>query len=462
MKGKQQSANQQAVLETEDQRLKQKCKDLKQKIIDIENQNEITTLAISRSKISIKRLRFEYLLLLENLEKNSIVFNNYLNNNNEFIDKINDINFIDEIDNDLLLNNNNIGSDLSDITKFISTNPMSRIKKILNEFSKSDQLSILKNSINGLNNNQLNTNNLSSTNSNGLIDSNNSNQTLSNKGKGKRGGPGALKKARIKDPTIPKRPTNAYLIFCEMEKEKLKKEIELKNPGVSVDLSRAMTDAWKKLDEESRKPYYELYERDRARYHREIEEYNFRKAGGVTSKPLSASSKTQDASAISPKKEDGSDEKLGSVSDQTESTPIPEDSIVKTEDDKNNKRALDESDDKEDSKKIKLQEKVDAEKDEAATTTEANDVTEMAKEEPKEALGESKETVKEETKEIDPNKEVPKNEGAKEETKEEVKDAPQEELKEALKEETSVEETADKPSDTATETEPSESATTKE
>ncbi|GMF00558.1 unnamed protein product [[Candida] boidinii] len=393
MKGKQQSANQQAVLETEDQRLKQKCKDLKQKIIDIENQNEITTLAISRSKISIKRLRFEYLLLLENLEKNSIVFNNYLNNNNEFIDKINDINFIDEIDNDLLLNNNNIGSDLSDITKFISTNPMSRIKKILNEFSKSDQLSILKNSINGLNNNQLNTNNLSSTNSNGLIDSNNSNQTLSNKGKGKRGGPGALKKARIKDPTIPKRPTNAYLIFCEMEKEKLKKEIELKNPGVSVDLSRAMTDAWKKLDEESRKPYYELYERDRARYHREIEEYNFRKAGGVTSKPLSASSKTQDASAISPKKEDGSDEKLGSVSDQTESTPIPEDSIVKTEDDKNNKRALDESDDKEDSKKIKLQEKVDAEKDEAATTTEANDVTEMAKEEPKEALGESKETM---------------------------------------------------------------------
>lgn len=339
---------------------------------------------------------------------------------------------------------------------------MSRIKKILNEFSKSDQLSILKNSINGLNNNRLNTNNLSSTNSNGLIDSNNSNQTLSNKGKGKRGGPGALKKARIKDPTIPKRPTNAYLIFCEMEKEKLKKEIELKNPGVSVDLSRAMTDAWKKLDEESRKPYYELYERDRARYHREIEEYNFRKSGGVTSKPLSASSKTQDASTISPKKEDGSDEKLGSVSDQTESTPIPEDSIVKTEDDKNNKRALDESDDKEDSKKIKLQEKVDAEKDEAATTTEANDVTEKAKEEPKEALGESKETVKEETKEIDPNKEVPKNEGAKEETKEEVKDAPQEEPKEALKEETSVEETADKPSDTATETEPSESATTKE
>ncbi|GMG05197.1 hypothetical protein B5S30_g3782 [[Candida] boidinii] len=461
MKGKQQSANQQAVLETEDQRLKQKCKDLKQKIIDIENQNEITTLAISRSKISIKRLRFEYLLLLENLEKNSIVFNNYLNNNNEFIDKINDVNFIDEIDNDLLLNNNNIGSDLSDITKFISTNPMSRIKKILNEFSKSDQLSILKNSINGLNNNQLNTNNLSSTNSNGLIDSNNSNQTLSNKGKGKRGGPGALKKARIKDPTIPKRPTNAYLIFCEMEKEKLKKEIELKNPGVSVDLSRAMTDAWKKLDEESRKPYYELYERDRARYHREIEEYNFRKSGGVPSKPLFASSKTQDASVISPKKEDGSDEKLGSVSDQTESTPIPEDSIVKTEDDKNNKRALDASDDKEDSKKIKLQEKVDAEKDEAATTTEANDVTEKAKDEPKEALGESKETVKEETKEVEPKNEEPKEE-TKEEEKEGAKDASQEEPKEALKDENSVAETADKPSDTATETEPSESATTKE
>lgn len=86
----------------------------------------------------------------------------------------------------------------------------------------------------------------------------------------------AAAKAKIRDPDLPKRPTNAYLIFCEMEKERIKQEAEEKGTGV-VDLSKSMTEAWKNLDYEKRAPYYKLYEEDRDRYKREMEVYNQKK-----------------------------------------------------------------------------------------------------------------------------------------------------------------------------------------
>ena len=76
-------------------------------------------------------------------------------------------------------------------------------------------------------------------------------------------------KQKARDPDLPKRPTNAYLIFCEMEKERIKQD----DPNAS-DLSKSMTEAWKNLSEERRRPYYKLYEDDRIRYQREMAEYN--------------------------------------------------------------------------------------------------------------------------------------------------------------------------------------------
>lgn len=88
---------------------------------------------------------------------------------------------------------------------------------------------------------------------------------------------GASKRA-VRDPNLPKRPTNAYLIYCEMEKEKLRAELEAKNPGqVVTDLSKTLTEIWKTLDEELRKPYYRFYEEDRDRYQREMIVYNKKK-----------------------------------------------------------------------------------------------------------------------------------------------------------------------------------------
>lgn len=86
------------------------------------------------------------------------------------------------------------------------------------------------------------------------------------------------KKGKERDPNLPKRPTNAYLLFCEMNKEKMKQS------SGATDVSKALTDAWKGLDESARRPYYDLYNEDRERYQREMQAYVQSKAGDQ--KPL--------------------------------------------------------------------------------------------------------------------------------------------------------------------------------
>ena len=84
------------------------------------------------------------------------------------------------------------------------------------------------------------------------------------------------KPVKIRDPDLPKRPTNAYLIFCQMEKDRIRQEAELNGETVA-DLLKLLTECWKKLDEEKRRPYYKLNEDDRDRYQREMVAYNLRK-----------------------------------------------------------------------------------------------------------------------------------------------------------------------------------------
>ncbi|OBA23490.1 HMG-box [Metschnikowia bicuspidata var. bicuspidata NRRL YB-4993] len=87
----------------------------------------------------------------------------------------------------------------------------------------------------------------------------------------------ALKRA-ARDPNLPKRPTNAYLMFCDREKDRVRSELERQNPGQpATELTRALTDAWKLLSDEQKIPYLELYEIDRERYQREMMVYNEQK-----------------------------------------------------------------------------------------------------------------------------------------------------------------------------------------
>ncbi|AJV11711.1 BMC_2a_G0008980.mRNA.1.CDS.1 [Saccharomyces cerevisiae] len=74
-------------------------------------------------------------------------------------------------------------------------------------------------------------------------------------------------KVKERDPNMPKRPTNAYLLYCEMNKERIRQ-------NGSLDVTRDLAEGWKNLNEQDRKPYYRLYSEDRERYQMEMEIYN--------------------------------------------------------------------------------------------------------------------------------------------------------------------------------------------
>ncbi|ODV79041.1 non-histone protein 10, partial [Suhomyces tanzawaensis NRRL Y-17324] len=195
---------------------RRKCEELRKRVIEVEGNNEVATLALSRTKAVIRRLRLEYSILLERLEERATLIPNGINSFEEMAAPP-------------------IANVLDD-----STNP-----------------SVSKLSRNG-------------------VAKKNSKKTKSNLSSSA-GSSSGVKAQKVRDPDLPKRPTNAYLIFCELEKDRIKQENEIRNPGVANDLSKSMTEAWKNLDEEERKPYYKLYEDDRTRYQTEMLAYNQKK-----------------------------------------------------------------------------------------------------------------------------------------------------------------------------------------
>ncbi|RLV90057.1 Non-histone protein 10 [Spathaspora sp. JA1] len=200
-------AKEQAAPESEEQKFKQKCKELKKRVIEIEESNEIATLALTRTTSSIRRMRLEYVILLERLEERAKQLPEGIIGFEEMACPPTP-NVLDE----------------TLVKKNGGTTAKKQIKRKVNTTTST---------------------------------------------------PSEPKAKR--DPDLPKRPTNAYLIFCEMEKDRIKQENEEKKPGVVNDLSKSMTEAWKVLNEEDRKPYYKLYEDDRERYQREMAVYNQKK-----------------------------------------------------------------------------------------------------------------------------------------------------------------------------------------
>lgn len=71
------------------------------------------------------------------------------------------------------------------------------------------------------------------------------------------------------------RLTIIRISFCELEKEKFKKEAEAE--GKQIDLSKTLGEAWKQLSEEDRKPYYDIYNEDKERYSKEMAIYEANK-----------------------------------------------------------------------------------------------------------------------------------------------------------------------------------------
>lgn len=162
--------------------IKMSDNDLKRKVDELKEGNEVLALAIQRTRLSVKRLKLEYSVLLERLEA--------------------------RVDLDPELRYENPLPTLESFKKELLTKPLKKTKS-------------------------------------------------------------KRQKAKDRDPNMPKRPTNAYLLFCEMNKEKVRQQ-------GSQDVSRDLTEAWKNLNEQDRKPYYELYSEDRERYQKEMEIYSMK------------------------------------------------------------------------------------------------------------------------------------------------------------------------------------------
>ena len=80
----------------------------------------------------------------------------------------------------------------------------------------------------------------------------------------------AMKMKKFKDPNRPKRPKTSYLYFCEEKRPILKSQ----HPEFKVgEIMKELGKMWKALSEDGKTKYNELYEKDKARYEEELEEY---------------------------------------------------------------------------------------------------------------------------------------------------------------------------------------------
>ncbi|EDO18070.1 hypothetical protein Kpol_1045p57 [Vanderwaltozyma polyspora DSM 70294] len=189
--------------------------DLKRNVEELKEENEVLALGIQRTRLSIKRLKLEYSVLLERLEARL------------------------EIDPELSYENPL--PTLESFKKELLTKPLKKTK------SKSQ-------------------------------------------------------KAKDRDPNLPKRPTNAYLLFCEVNKEKIRQ-------SGTQDVTKALAEAWKNLSEEDRKPYYKLYSDDRERYKREMEIYTMNNENKKEAE-IKSEDKTEDIKSENPSTKEASKEDI--------------------------------------------------------------------------------------------------------------------------------------------------------
>ncbi|KAJ2614401.1 non-histone protein [Coemansia sp. RSA 1365] len=88
-----------------------------------------------------------------------------------------------------------------------------------------------------------------------------------------------------KDPNAPKRPANAFVLYCQVERPNIKSAgTELS----SSELTRAMGVKWRNLSEDKKQKYFDMYEREMARYHREMATYKCTSGLNGSTTPVTA------------------------------------------------------------------------------------------------------------------------------------------------------------------------------
>eukprot|EP01135_Chromosphaera_perkinsii_P001592 Nk52_evm62s207 gene=Nk52_evmTU62s207 len=85
--------------------------------------------------------------------------------------------------------------------------------------------------------------------------------------------PESLKKKKA-DPNAPRKPANAFFMFCTEIRESIQKELKNSNQDSShFDVTKQLGARWKALSEAERGKYFQMYIEDKERYQREMDAY---------------------------------------------------------------------------------------------------------------------------------------------------------------------------------------------
>ncbi|XP_076465467.1 uncharacterized protein LOC143297160 [Babylonia areolata] len=85
-----------------------------------------------------------------------------------------------------------------------------------------------------------------------------------------------IKLEKDRDPNAPKKPANAFLMFCQQRRPAIQEEYfkEHKEEMAHHEMTRRLAQQWNNLSQEEKKLYYELYEQEKERYEKEMREYS--------------------------------------------------------------------------------------------------------------------------------------------------------------------------------------------
>lgn len=219
--------------------MRQKCLDLKLAITHAERMNQMRAIAINRAQHSLAKLQYEYSLLLETLERKALKL------------PLADLKALKPED----IDGKSIESiDINDIKQLLNSSSDDELKK----YEGLDVYNRIKDHLE--NQNQI-------VNSSTATPAGKKRSTNSHNA-----GPPSKKKTR--DPREPKRPTNAYLYYCDAERDNLKTEWLKNHPNEHMELTKITTEGWKNLTEEQKKPYFDMFEKDKERYQNAMKEFN--------------------------------------------------------------------------------------------------------------------------------------------------------------------------------------------
>lgn len=78
------------------------------------------------------------------------------------------------------------------------------------------------------------------------------------------------RKKQNRDPNAPKRPRNAFLMYCKSQRDQAREENQ--NKGFQ-DVTRILSQKWKDLPNEEKQKYYDMYNKEKQRYEIEMSSY---------------------------------------------------------------------------------------------------------------------------------------------------------------------------------------------